>query len=286
MLSSAAQCSRVKLSSTRLQTLQAHGLNDSEARVYLTLLEHPTMTAGTLAKMANVPRSHLYKVLQDLHASGLVEVLVTGRTRAYRAKPFREYLERQAEDMRGRLRDVEETMRTLAPVMEAPPLLPSPEAEGGETRVVLGRRSIAREIDELMERATRRVTFACTDGGWPRAVRHLAPWAAAWAALDDPPLAEVILPAGAASSGGWEGLGQLPRCEVAWFRVPRRIMVVVADEEEMLLVHPTPDTPDLRAGRDFAIHARDAVLAQDHLALLRAVADPTAAAALVEREAG
>ncbi|HWH08601.1 MAG TPA: helix-turn-helix domain-containing protein [Candidatus Thermoplasmatota archaeon] len=264
----------MKLSTTRLHLLQSHGLNDSEARVYLTLLEHPTMTAGTLAKMANVPRSHLYKVLQDLHAAGLVDVLVSGRTRSYRAKPFRHYLERQAEEMRGKLRDVEETMRTVAPVMEAPPLVQSTEAETGGTRVVLGRRSVAREIDDLVERARRRVTFACTDGGWLRAVRHLAPWGDAWARADDPPLVEVLLPPAAAYGGGWEPLGSLPRCEVAWFRVPRRIMVVAGDDEEVLIVHPTPDTPDLRAGRDFAIFSRDHVLAQDQLALLRGVAGP------------
>lgn len=275
----------MKLSGTRLHLLQSYGLNESEARVYLVLLEHPTMAAGNLAKMTSVPRSHLYKVLHDLHAAGLVDILVEGRLRSYRAKPFREYLQRKAEEMRGRLREVEETMRTVAPLMEAPPLAPSTEGEAGETRVVLGRRSVAREVNDILERASRRVTFACSDGGWPRAVRHLSSWRDAWAALPDPPLVEVILPETAALAGGWEPLGALPRCEVSWFREPRRMMTLAVNEEEVLLIHPTPDTPDLRLGRDFAIYSRDPVLAQDQVALLRAVSGPAAAPRLEPRGA-
>lgn len=259
----------VRLPGPRLQLLLSHGLSDSEARVYLTLLEHPAMTAGALAKTAHVPRSHLYKVLHDLHARGLVDLLVEERTRSYRAKPFAEFLQRETEQLRGRLRDMEENLRTVAPVLEPPPMDAPRDPEAGETRVILGRRSVAREVDGLLERAQRHVAFACSDGGWPRALKHLAPFADAWRARgEDAPEVEVFLPL-SARAGEWDRLLELPRVRVGWFAAPRSMVMVAVDGEEVLCVHPIPDSPDPRAGRDSAIYARDRVFASNLTDLLR-----------------
>lgn len=54
------------------QTFQRIGLGDSEAEVYLALLEFGVSTAGNLAKKINVPRSSLYGFLSALAEKGLV----------------------------------------------------------------------------------------------------------------------------------------------------------------------------------------------------------------------
>lgn len=55
-----------------LQRLKDFGMNSYEARIWVALLSCGTATAGTLADMANVPRSRSYDVLTSLEKKGFV----------------------------------------------------------------------------------------------------------------------------------------------------------------------------------------------------------------------
>ena len=55
-----------------LQRLKDFGMNSYEARIWVALLSCETATAGTLANMANVPRSRSYDVLTSLEEKGFV----------------------------------------------------------------------------------------------------------------------------------------------------------------------------------------------------------------------
>src|SRR5438552_9260427 len=131
-------------------SLQAFGLSETSARVYLILVDQPSMTAAALASASDVPRSHLYNIVQELHGLGLVEVIVEESRRSFRAKPFCEFLARLATDLRSELAAMENAAANFAPKLEPPPLKPLGDLEGGEVRLVLGRKAVASTIDDLL----------------------------------------------------------------------------------------------------------------------------------------
>lgn len=160
------------LASDGLGLLLAHGLHESEARTYLTLLKHPSITAGALSKIANVPRSHLYKVLQDLQNRGLAEVLLQGSARSYRARPLRGFLEGRETELQRQLGELSREIATVAEAFEPPPLDRIGEPGTGDVRIIVGRSAIAREIDEMLNAATDRVVLAGSAKGFERVLRH------------------------------------------------------------------------------------------------------------------
>lgn len=266
----------MRLTKNRLGILLAHGLHESEARVYLTLLDHPSMTAGTLSKMADVPRSHLYKVLQDLQNRGLVEILLQGSARTYRAKPLRSFLERRAQELKLRLGELQQEMATLAEAFEPPPLGQVSEADAGDVRIVIGRRAVARQIDDMLAAATHHVVLAGSDSGYERLVRHILPHLDASEAHHDAgPTFELVLPSKARTHSLVLRALTNPRVTARWLRISRSIMSVAQDDVGILFVNPVPDTPDVRTGRDFAIFSGDKAFIENHIELLRAASDET-----------
>lgn len=256
----------MRLASNRLSVLLAHGLQESEARVYLALLDSPALTASTLAKAARVPRSYLYNVLQELHSRGLVDILLTGGKRSYRALPFEGFLAREAEQLRERVAQIETEMRTLAGVFRPPPPDAAAATEAGEVRVVLGRRAVAREIEDLLQSAVEHVAIGASPGGVERAGRHLADLLAP---TQRGPHVEVYLPPGVAREFLGSEVAASPRLRTSNLRSPLPALAFVADRTRMLTVHPLPDSEDLRHGRDLALFTSDPAFVQSWLQLLR-----------------
>lgn len=75
------------------QDLEQFGLNGYEARVLLALLRSGSATAAELARVAGVPRTSVYPVLQELAARGLAEQ-VPGKTVVWVSPGRDEILER------------------------------------------------------------------------------------------------------------------------------------------------------------------------------------------------
>ena len=53
-----------------LNLLNKIGLTDAEAKVYLTLSQNGSLTGYEASKIANVPRSKIYNILQSLIDKG------------------------------------------------------------------------------------------------------------------------------------------------------------------------------------------------------------------------
>lgn len=80
--------------------LEKLGLNRSEAKVYLALLELDSSSAGIITDKARVSPSKIYGVLEKLLQKGLVSYIIKGKTRFYRAASphkLEEYLEQEKE---------------------------------------------------------------------------------------------------------------------------------------------------------------------------------------------
>ena len=65
--------------------LEELGLNEKEARIYLTLLKEKSCTASKLAKLAKINRTTAYLELENLMSLGLVSYVVKDSKRYYQA---------------------------------------------------------------------------------------------------------------------------------------------------------------------------------------------------------
>ena len=254
----------MRLTADRLAVLLDHGLSDYQARVYLALLDFPSLSAGALAKAAHVPRNRLYEVLEELHSMGLVDILLE-ESRKYRAQPISNYLDRSLSDLKDRIRSIEAQKSYLDMAFRPPALGEAEDLEAGSTRVILTRRSVAREIDRLVD-AGGRLVAAGSVGGWERIFRHLA----RFPPERDRREIEVILPRAVQASGGVERMGEGWDHVIRWTDVPLRSLTFVLAEQEMLLVHPVPDDERQRVGRDFGLLTTNPAFIRDHLEMLRA----------------
>lgn len=257
----------MRLGTTRLQQLLSYGLSESEARVYLALLQHPSLGASTLAKMTSVPRSHLYEVLASLQAAGLVDVFLQGAARAYRARPLHEYLERRIRDQRGQAAEMEASLEDVRQSFLPLPIDAPGQDDAGAFRLIIGRRAVAREIDRLIAEAVSTVTILSSDHGPLRVLHHLE---------DAPttPAYEVYLPRHAEAQGLHHRLPDHVRPAIHWHDLTIPMLAVVRDELEAIWVHPSPDNDQLRAGKDIGVLATSSALLGGYLALLRAATRP------------
>lgn len=81
-----------------IELLKKIGFNENKAQVYLACLELGSATATEIAKKANVLRTTVYKILEELNNQGLVETdskLYTKTFRAKNPKTLIESLEKQ-----------------------------------------------------------------------------------------------------------------------------------------------------------------------------------------------
>lgn len=259
----------MRLTADRLAVLLDHGLSDYQARVYLALLDFPSLSAGALAKAAQVPRNRLYEVLEELHAMGLVDILLE-ESRKYRAQPISKYLDRSLMDLKDRIRSIETQKSYLDMAFKPPALGEAEDLEAGSTRVVLTRRAVAREIDRLVEAGTGSLVCAGSVGGWERVFRHLE----RFPSTRDRKGVEIVLPRAIQTSGGVERIGEGWDSAIRWTDVPLRSLSFVSGEQELLLVQPVPDDERPRVGRDFGLLTTNPAILRDHLELLRASARP------------
>lgn len=254
---------------SRFETLTSFGLSETCAKVYLALVDQPSMSATALANAAKVPRSHLYNVIQELQNHGLAEILVEENRRSYRAKPIDAYLASREDELRREVEETQRARRTIAPTMEPPPLDAGADAEAGALRLVLGRRAVAKEIEDLLLGAKREVVIAGSSHAWPRLARHVRDWRATEGSRD---VRVVAYYAEGASEWIRPDPDPLPGVEKRALRRPQPVIVVAVDAERILIVHPAADTSEDRSGRDFGILTTSAPIARSYVELLDAAA--------------
>lgn len=248
----------------RLFLLIGHGLQESEARVYLALIEHASLPASRLSQAAGVPRSYLYHVVQDLHEKGLVDILIHGSKREYRARPFSAFVEHKLAQTRERVTFLEQEARSLAR-LRPPELHRVAPREAGEVRLLIGRKQLAREVDAVLSRARESIAIETTLPGIPRVARHLRNRDAVAAVT-----IEVFLPADAAKAALPPDLTSGARVAFLPPEVPGRTLMVSSDGRELLLSHPIPDSEEQHRGHDFGIYTTDTAFIEQRVALLRA----------------
>lgn len=254
----------MRIATDRVNTLVTNGLSDHEARVYLALLDHPDLAASSLAKVSTVPRNRLYEALESLHGHGLVDILVEAEARRYRARPILEYLDGRIRDHNARVAQMRDRRDSLSAMFRPPSPQPI-DPDSGVTRVLIGRATVAREIDRLIDSAQRSVIVISSKGGYERVLCHLS---------DIPPgrglSLTTYLPYEAATAPRFERFRNTFTGEIRWFDHPLEALRVVVDDLTMLTVHAIPDNGAVRTGRDFGLLTTNGAMVRDILCLVGA----------------
>jgi len=104
------------LSGSLIKKLMSFGLTGNEAKAYLGLLQLKQANARAIAKLSNIPRQEIYRVLPRLEKLGLVEVIIGKPTKFLAVNPeevLSELIERQQEILSTRISKLQEEKSIL-----------------------------------------------------------------------------------------------------------------------------------------------------------------------------
>jgi HTH-type transcriptional regulator, sugar sensing transcriptional regulator len=94
--------------------LEALGLTELEARVYLWLLTDHPATGYRIAREIGKPVANTYKALETLHAKGAIEI-TEAKKRLYTPSPPQDLLRRMREQYTANINTVEKQLKALKP---------------------------------------------------------------------------------------------------------------------------------------------------------------------------
>ena len=100
-----------------IELLQEIGINKSEVKVYLALLEIGSSTTGPIMDKAKISSSKIYEILSRLIEKGLVSTIINSKTKYYQASSpdtLIDYLE----DKKNMLNEKEVLVRKLIPQLK------------------------------------------------------------------------------------------------------------------------------------------------------------------------
>ena len=129
------------------ELLQEIGLNKSEAKVYLTLLETGPTTTGPLMNKAKVSSSKIYGILERLIEKGLVSFIIQSKTKHYQAaspETLLDYLiqnEHQIESQKHRLKKLVGELQARAGV----------QTQKQEARLFLGWKGVQNAYNHILD---------------------------------------------------------------------------------------------------------------------------------------
>ena len=104
------------ISEKLVRELTSFDLTGNEAKVYLSLLQLGKASVRAIAKLSNVPRQEIYRVLPRLEKLGIVEVIIDKPTKFLAVKPkeaLSELIERQQEILTRQISELREKKSTL-----------------------------------------------------------------------------------------------------------------------------------------------------------------------------
>jgi sugar-specific transcriptional regulator TrmB len=97
-----------------IEKLQSFGLNQYEAKAYVSLLSIGTSNAYNISKASGIPRSRIYDILESLTNSGVVMFEETSdKVKNYTALPSDVFLERIREEWSCNYNDVEKELKLI-----------------------------------------------------------------------------------------------------------------------------------------------------------------------------
>jgi HTH-type transcriptional regulator, sugar sensing transcriptional regulator len=112
-----------RIQSKSIESLQQLGFGESEARVYVTLMQRRPLTGYELAKASGVPRANVYRVLEKLERRGALTRIDFPEGTRYAPVPFDELMEKLLRRYERGIAQTSEALAALAPATEQPPIV-------------------------------------------------------------------------------------------------------------------------------------------------------------------
>jgi sugar-specific transcriptional regulator TrmB len=152
------------LSEKLIKELTSFGLTVNEAKVYLALLQLNRANARTIAKLSNLPRQEIYRVLPRLEKLGMVEVIIDKPTKFLAISPEevlselirrqQEILTKQISKLRGKKNTLENELKKVegksAGLVQPEPI---------HFALISGRRLVNEKIQEMLKNAESEVLW-------------------------------------------------------------------------------------------------------------------------------
>lgn len=151
----------VPITPERVAKLRAYGLSEYASRTYLALLDLGTAEARDISGISKVPASKIYRILEQLHEKGLVDVLPEF-PRKYAPVPFSEFLDKLHDEHKVAAQAIEREREALARMFAIAGDVESSD-RGGFT-VIRGRRNVMEKIDEIAASASRSLFILASPG--------------------------------------------------------------------------------------------------------------------------
>lgn len=152
------------LSEKLIKELTSFGLTVNEAKVYLALLQLKRANARTIARLSNLPRQEIYRVLPRLEKLGMVEVIINKPTKFLAINPEevlselidrqQEILTKQISKLRGKKNMLENELKKVegksAGLVQPEPI---------HFALISGRHLVNEKIQEMLKNAENEVLW-------------------------------------------------------------------------------------------------------------------------------
>ena len=154
----------VPLSEKLIKELMSFGLSGNEAKVYLALLQLKKANARAIAKLSNIPRQEIYRVLPRLEKLGMIQVIIDKPTQFLAINPeeaISELIERQQKLLTSQISELHEKKTALESELKKVEGKSAGLTEPEPIRFALisGQRLINQKIQEMLQNAKTEVLW-------------------------------------------------------------------------------------------------------------------------------
>jgi sugar-specific transcriptional regulator TrmB len=220
------------------------GLNNYEAKVYLTLVEEGVSTAKNVSDITGIPYGKVYEIITSLCAKGFSMTLPTKPMKCKALSPC-DILKKVKEKEMEKFDSLEELFnRELVPVYAQSKRFDEPR---GIMWLVNGRANICKKIEALIIGAKRSALFFTTENGLKRLAfqKNLLK-----DAHDRGVDIRIITKK---TKGNAEDCELLGFCSIVHSDNPMTNCVASFDSSESIVIDPIPDDDNVMRGRDIGM---------------------------------
>ncbi len=133
-----------------INSLQNSGFKESEAEIYLLLLEEPNITGYRISKLLKKTKPSIYKTLEVLQKKGLVLANQTENAQVFTAVPIQEYFNQKEKELKLKRAEIAEALKNIRPGPIKSGLFPFERLDQFITKAV-----------EIIRKAERVILVAC-----------------------------------------------------------------------------------------------------------------------------
>jgi sugar-specific transcriptional regulator TrmB len=224
--------------------LLALGLNNYEAKVYLTLVEEGVSTAKNVSDITGIPYGKVYEIITSLCAKGFSMTLPTKPMKCKALSPF-DVLKNVKEQETEKFSSLEAVFnRDLVPLYTQSRKFDEPK---GILWIVNGRANINKKVESLIGCAKKNICILTTENG----LKRLAFQKNLLKEVRDRGVDVKIMTK--KTKDNEEDCELLGFCEITNTDMPITNCVISVDCKESVVIEPVPDDDNVVRGRDIGM---------------------------------